>query len=56
MRTHELSPSIYEYVRGVYKGKGLGLGKIASEARSFEFDLNCWNDELNRREAREDGR
>ena len=46
MRTHELSLSIFQYVRGVYKGKGKSLGEIASEARSFEFELNCWNEEL----------
>ena len=46
MRTHELSPSIYRYVIGAYKGKGLELGEIASEARLFEFDLNCWIDRI----------
>ena len=50
---HELSPSIYEYVRGVYKGKGLGLGEIASHARTFESDMNAFIDELVFREGLE---
>ena len=51
MMTHELSPSIYRYVLGLYKGAGKSLGEIASEARSFEFELNCWNEELDLREG-----
>ena len=46
MRRHDLSLSIFQYVRGVYKGQCKTLGEIASEARSFEFELNCWNEEL----------
>jgi hypothetical protein len=44
MNNKKLTPSIYTYVLGVYKGKGKALGEIASEARSFEKDLNCWID------------
>lgn len=43
---HNLSLPIYKYVSGAYKGKGKALGEIASEARSFEIDLNVWIDEL----------
>ena len=50
MSTHELSPSIFGYVMGVFKGKGKALGEIASEARSFEFDLNCWYDMIESKE------
>jgi hypothetical protein len=46
MDTQKLSLSIYQYVRGLYKGTGKSLGEIASEARSFESDLNYWIDEL----------
>jgi len=44
--TNELSSSVYEYVCGVYKGKGLGLGEIASEARKFESGMNTFLDGL----------
>jgi len=44
--TNELSSSVYEYVRGVYKGNGLGLGEIASEARKFELEMNTFLDRL----------
>lgn len=43
---HKLSSSVYEYVRGVYKGKGKSLGYIAAQARSFELDMNAYIDEL----------
>jgi hypothetical protein len=43
---HNLSLPIYRYVSGAYKGTGKSLGGIASEARSFEKDLNCGIDEL----------
>lgn len=42
-----LSLPIYRYVSGVYKGCGKSLGEIASEARSFEEDMNYWIDVLN---------
>jgi hypothetical protein len=48
---HNLSLSIYQYVRGLYKGKGKSLGEIASEARSFELDLNVWIDVLESKEG-----
>jgi hypothetical protein len=51
MRTHELTSSIYQYVVGVFKGKGKALGEIASEARSFESDLNCWIDMIESKEG-----
>lgn len=51
MNTTKLTPTIYTYVMGVLKGKGIALGEIASEARSFEKDLNCWIDELEDREG-----
>lgn len=51
MRTHELSPSIFRYVMAVFKGKGKALGEIASEARSFESDLNCWIDMIEAEEG-----
>lgn len=54
MRTHNLSLPIFQYVRGVYKGQGKALGEIASEARSFESDLNCWNEKLDLKEGFED--
>jgi hypothetical protein len=43
---HNLSLSIYQYVRGLYKGTGKSLGEIASEARIFEFDMNNFLDML----------
>ena len=52
----KLSLPIYQYVRSIYKGKGLGLGEIASGARSFESDMNAFLDKLELREGREDGR
>jgi hypothetical protein len=45
----KLSTPIYKYVLGVYKGCGKSLGEIASEARSFEKDLNCWIDVIEAR-------
>ena len=51
MNTQELSLPIYQYVRSIYKGKGLGLGKIASHARIFESDMNAFIDELELREG-----
>jgi hypothetical protein len=47
----KLSLPIYEYVRGVYKGHDKTLDEIASEARSFESDLNCWIDMIEAREG-----
>jgi hypothetical protein len=44
--TKKLSLPVYDYIRGAYKGTGKSLGEIASEARSFESDLNCWIDML----------
>jgi len=49
--TNELSSSVYEYVCGVYKGKGLGLGEIASEARIFELEINAFIANLEFREG-----
>ncbi len=51
MWTHKLSSSIYEYVRGAYKGSGETLGNIAAQARRFESDMNAWYEELDRIEA-----
>jgi hypothetical protein len=51
MNNKKLSPSIYTYILQVYKGRGKALGEIASEARSFEKELNCWIDELEAREG-----
>jgi len=56
MMTHELSSSVYEYARGVYKGSGETLGNIAAQARTFESDMNAFLDGLDVREDREDGR
>ena len=57
MNTQEkLSPSIYEYVRGAYKGTGKKLGEIAAQAKLFESEMNAWNCRLEVTEAREDGR
>jgi len=53
---HKLSPSIYEYVRGVYKGSGETLGNIAAHARTFELDMNAFLVDLDCREGQEDGR
>lgn len=47
----KLSLPVYIYVLGVYKGSGKVLGEIASEAWSFEEDLNCWIDMLEAREG-----
>lgn len=52
----KLSPSVYGYVLGVYKGTGETLGNIAAHARIFELDMNTYLDELNCMEDREDGR
>jgi hypothetical protein len=51
MNNKKLSLPVYRYVLGVYKGKGRALGEIASEARSFEEDLNCWIDMIEAREG-----
>ena len=51
MMTKQLSPSIYEYVRGLYKGSGETLGNIAAHARTFEFNMNAWIDGLEAREG-----
>ena len=51
-----LSPSVYGYVLGVYKGTGKKLGEMAAQARIFESDMNAFLDELNCMEDREDGR
>jgi hypothetical protein len=51
MNTKKLSPSIYGYVLGVYKGSGEMLGNIASQARIFESDLNAWIDMIEIREG-----
>lgn len=51
MWTHELSSSVYEYVRGAYKGSGETLGNIAAQARIFESGLNAWIDELEFKEG-----
>lgn len=56
MWTHELSLSIYEYVRGVYKGSGKSLGEIAAQAREFESEMLAWNDKLDFMEGWEDVR
>lgn len=46
MNTNELSPSVYEYVRGTYKGSGETLGNIAAQARIFESNMSAWIDTL----------
>ncbi len=51
MWTHKLSSSIYEYVRGAYKGSDETLGNIAAQARRFESNMNAWYEELDRIEA-----
>ena len=56
MNTKKLSSSVYEYVRGVYKGSGETLGNIAAQAKLFELDMNAFLDGLDVREDREDGR
>ena len=56
MNTQKLSPSVYEYVLGVYKGSGKMLGEIAAQARTFESDMNAFFDMLELEEGREDGR
>ncbi|MBE9594632.1 MAG: hypothetical protein IMF19_14265 [Proteobacteria bacterium] len=53
MDTQELSPSIYRYVLGLYKGEGKALGEIASEARTFELDMNAFIDTLEFKEGLE---
>ena len=56
MWAHELSSPIYEYVQGVCKGSGETLGNIAAQARTFESEMNAWNEDLDVREDLEDGR
>ena len=51
----KLSPSVYQYVRSVYKGTGKKLGEIAAQARIFESDMNAWICRLDILEAKEDG-
>lgn len=51
MLVHKLSPSIYEYVMGIYKGSGETLGNIAAQARQFENELNAYIDMLEAREG-----
>ena len=46
MTKQTLSSSVYEYVRGVFKGSGETLGNIAAQARIFESDMNAWYEEL----------
>jgi len=56
MNTQKLSPSVYGYVLGVYKGSGKMLGEIAAQARTFESNMNAWIDMIEVMEGREDGR
>ncbi|RCV65286.1 hypothetical protein C5S53_04555 [Methanophagales archaeon] len=51
MISRELSLSVYEYVRRVYKGSGETLGNIAAQARIFESGMNAWYNELDMIEA-----
>lgn len=51
MWTHELSSSVYVYVRSTYKGSGETLGNIATQARRFESEMDAWNVELDLREG-----
>ena len=51
MWAHELSSSVYEYVRGAYKGSGETLGNIAAQARRFESEMDAWNEELDLKEG-----
>ena len=46
MWTHELSSSVYKYVRNIYKGSGKTFGEVAARARRFESEMNAWNEEL----------
>jgi hypothetical protein len=47
----KLSSSVYRYVLGIYKGSGETLGNIAAQARSFESEMDTWNEEMNLREG-----
>jgi hypothetical protein len=51
MSTHELSPLVYVYILGVFKGSGETLGNIAAHARIFESDMNAFIDELEFKEG-----
>ena len=46
MWTHELSSSVYKYVRSIYKGSGETLGNIAAQARRFESEMDAWNEKV----------
>jgi hypothetical protein len=50
MRSKSLTPSIFEYVMGVYKGSGKTLGEIAAQARQFEDEMNAWIETLDQME------
>jgi hypothetical protein len=51
MWTHELSSSVYKYVRNIYKGSGKTFGEVAAQARRFESNMNAWIDTLEAREG-----
>ena len=52
----KLSPPVYRYVLGVYKGSGETLGNIAAHTRTFEADMNAFLVDLDLKEGQEDGR
>ena len=52
----KLSPSVYGYVLGVYKGTGKKLGEMAAQARIFESEMNAFLDGLDAREDLENVR
>jgi hypothetical protein len=47
-----LSPSVFTYVLGAFKGSGKNLGEVAAQARQFEAELNAWMDVVERKEVR----
>ena len=52
-RANPLSPSVFTYVLGAFKGSGKTLGEVAAHARQFENELNAWIDMVDAKEGRE---
>jgi len=48
-----LSPSVFRYVMGAFKGSGKTLGEVAAQARQFENEMNAWIDMVNAKEGQE---
>jgi len=48
-----LTPSIFRYVMGAFKGSGKTLGEVAAHARQFENEMNAWIDMVDAKEGRE---